>query len=126
MFNFKSEIKSILHNKFLTCKTMKIKGILSQAQKVVDEFIGKHGGYWPPLSMIAAIMEELGEVAREVNHLEGHKPKKKENNSEKLGEELGDLLFSVCCLANYYKINLDDQLDKILQKYERRDSDRFS
>ena len=105
---------------------MKIKGILSQAQKVVDEFIGKHGGYWPPLSMIAAIMEELGEVAREVNHLEGHKPKKKENNSEKLGEELGDLLFSVCCLANYYKINLDDQLDKILQKYERRDSKRFS
>jgi len=105
---------------------MKIKGILSQAQKVVDEFIDKHGGYWPPLSMIAAIMEELGEVAREVNHLEGHKPKKKENDSEKLGEELGDLLFSVFCLANYYKINLDDQLDKILQKYERRDSKRFS
>ncbi|MHA1782779.1 MAG: nucleotide pyrophosphohydrolase [Promethearchaeota archaeon] len=105
---------------------MKIKGILSQAQKIVDEFIGKHGGYWPPLSMIAAIMEELGEVAREVNHLEGHKPKKKENDSEKLGEELGDLLFSVFCLANYYKINLDDQLDKILQKYERRDSKRFS
>ena len=39
-----------------------------EIQKRVDIWIREHGGYWSPLSMTCAIMEELGEVAREINH----------------------------------------------------------
>ena len=47
-----------------------------EIQKTIDKFINKHGGYWPPLSMFAALVEEIGELARELNHLEKHKTKK--------------------------------------------------
>ena len=84
-----------------------------------------HGGYWPPLAMLSAIMEELGEVAREINYYEGYKPKKSNAKQLKLGEELADLLFSLICIANYYKIDLSNKFDRTLDKYLERDSKRF-
>lgn len=56
---------------------MKKEKSLKEIQRIIDNWIHMHGGYWPPLSMISAIMEELGELAREINSLEGYKPKKK-------------------------------------------------
>ncbi len=105
---------------------MKKENSLKEIQQIVNNWIKDHGGYWPPLSMISAIMEELGELAREVNFLEGFKPKKvnKEIKSN-VGEELTDLLFSIICVANHYKIDLSDELDKTINKYSERDSRRF-
>ena len=100
-------------------KTIKI------LQKEVDFFIGEHGGYWPPLSMLCAIMEELGELAREVNFLEGYKAKKSKNKNSNLGEELADLLFSIICVANYYQINLGKEFHRVINKYKIRDSKSF-
>jgi NTP pyrophosphatase (non-canonical NTP hydrolase) len=96
-----------------------------ELQKRIDTWILNHGGYWPPLSMISAIMEEMGEVAREVNFLEGYKPKKSDKLNANLGEELADLLFSVICLANSYKIDLGKEFISIIEKYSKRDSTRF-
>jgi len=104
---------------------MEIKNSFIEIQKIVDKFILGHGGYWPPLSMICAIMEELGELAREINSLEGYKPKKSEKLNSNLGEELADLLFSVICLANSYKIDLGRDFINIIEKYSKRDSTRF-
>jgi len=99
---------------------------LKEFQSEIDKWIQKHGGYWPPLSMLSAIMEEVGELAREINFLEGHKPKKSNDKKEaSLGEELADLIFSVLCLANYYKIDLTEKLKNILSKYTKRDAFRF-
>lgn len=99
---------------------------LKEIQNEVDEWIVKHGNYWPPLSMLSAIMEELGELAREVNHLEGIKPKKKTiETRSNLGLELGDLLFSIICLANYYKIDLSEKISESFKKYSKRDANRF-
>ncbi len=53
---------------------METKNSLEDIQELVDKWIREHGGYWPSLSMVCAIMEELGEVAREINSLEGYKP----------------------------------------------------
>ena len=99
--------------------------LLKEAQEVVDKWIQNHRGYWPPLSMVCAIMEELGEVAREINANEGYKPKKLKTEVSNLGEELADLLFSIICIANYYKINLGKEFNSIIKKYSRRDSNRF-
>jgi len=99
---------------------------LKDIQSEIDNWIQKHGGYWPPLSMLSAIMEEVGEVAREINFLEGHKPKKSiVKRGSNLGEELADLIFSVICLANCYEIDLTDKLKNVLRKYTQRDAFRF-
>jgi len=99
---------------------------LKDIQRIVDEWIKNHGGYWPPLSMLSASIEELGEISREINHLEGFKPKKEKiKQSSPLEEELADLLFSVICIANYYNINLSKGFHKIITKYSKRDSKRF-
>ena len=98
---------------------------LKELQQKVDDWIKSHGGYWPPLAMLSAIMEEVGEVAREVNYYEGFKPKKNKEKQVNLGEELADLLFSLICVANYYKINLSNEFDRALTKYLERDSTRF-
>jgi NTP pyrophosphatase (non-canonical NTP hydrolase) len=99
---------------------------LEEFQVEIEEWIQKNGGYWPPLSMLSAIMEEVGELAREINSLEGHKPKKStEKRGSNLGEELADLIFSVICLANYYKIDLSGKLKNVLSKYSKRDAFRF-
>ena len=100
---------------------------LSNTQRIVDDWIGQfEEGYWPPLSMLASIIEEVGELAREINSLEGYKTKKSTETKVSLGEELGDLIFSIVCLANYYKIDLEDVFKKAIEKYTKRDVGRWT
>lgn len=94
-------------------------------QEKIDDWIKNHGGYWPPLAMLGAITEELGEVAREINGLEGFKPKKIKEEKALLGEELADLLFSIICVANHYNIDLNSCLEKVILKYTKREANRF-
>ncbi|MFX1454209.1 MAG: MazG nucleotide pyrophosphohydrolase domain-containing protein [Promethearchaeota archaeon] len=98
---------------------------LKDIQERVNIWIQVHGGYWPSLSMICAVMEELGELAREINSIEGYKPKKVKNYPSKIGVELGDLLFSIICIANHYEVDLGEEIIKVIEKYSSRDSSRF-
>ena len=98
---------------------------LKDIQEKIDDWIKNHGGYWPPLAMLGAITEELGELAREINDLEGFKPKKRKKEKTLVGEELADLLFSIICVANHYDIDLNSCLEKVILKYTKRDANRF-
>ncbi|MBY8980561.1 MAG: nucleotide pyrophosphohydrolase [Candidatus Lokiarchaeota archaeon] len=98
---------------------------LKEFQKKIDNWIAHHGGYWSPLSMLSAIVEEIGELAKEINHLEGFKPKKSDKISADLGEELADVIFALICLANSYKIDISYELEAVIKKYTIRDSNRF-
>jgi NTP pyrophosphatase (non-canonical NTP hydrolase) len=99
---------------------------VSNLQKVVNDWISSEGGgYWPPLSMLAAILEELGEVSRELNFIENIKPPKNDQEIGDLGLELADLMISIVCLANYYKINLSEKLIEKIEKIKIRDKNRF-
>lgn len=50
---------------------------LKQVQKMVDDWINQfEEGYWPPLSMLASLMEEVGELAREINDREKNQKEK--------------------------------------------------
>ena len=98
---------------------------LKEFQKKIDDWIARHGGYWSPLSMLSAIVEEIGELAKEINHLEGFKPKKADKISSNLGEELADVMFALICLANSYKIDISYELEAVIKKYTNRDSKRF-
>ncbi len=99
---------------------------LNDIQKAVDKWINQfEEGYWPPLSLLAAVTEETGELAREINDREGYK-KKRVPNEANLGLELADLLFGLVCIANYYHVNLDDAFRAVLQKYTERDTTRWT
>ena len=89
---------------------------LKEFQEKIDNWILNHGGYWPPLSMLSAIVEEVGELA---------KPKKSDENASKIGEELADVIFAILCVANYYKIDISEELGLVIEKYTKRDSKRF-
>lgn len=102
------------------------KKTLSELQKKVDKWIEEYGGgYWDPLSMFAALMEEAGELAREINYQQGYKPKKSKDTKHNIKEEIGDLLFALICIANYFKIDLESELKKTLSKFTERDGTRF-
>jgi NTP pyrophosphatase (non-canonical NTP hydrolase) len=97
-----------------------------EAQQRVDAWITQHqAGYWPPLANLARLTEESGELARLLNHLEGHKPKKPDEPEQDLGMELADIVFTVICLANSYQIDLDDAFRRVLHKIETRDARRY-
>jgi NTP pyrophosphatase (non-canonical NTP hydrolase) len=102
-------------------KTMK------QLQREVDEYIGQFKeGYFSPLAMLARLTEELGELAREVNHYYGEKPKKKTEQEKTIEEELGDLLFVLICFANSLHIDLQEAHDRVMNKFRTRDRDRWT
>ena len=104
---------------------MENKTSIAEFQIKIDKWVKEHGGYWSPLSMLSAIMEELGELAREINHLEGFKPKKAGSEGFNIGQELADILFSLSCIANYYKIDLATELENSIIKFSERDKNRF-
>lgn len=89
---------------------------LKDLQKIIDEHIKKHGGYWPPLSILARLTEEVGEVARNVNIRHGDKKVKPGEELEPLEEELADVLVVLIALANYHNIDLESELLKKVDK----------
>jgi NTP pyrophosphatase (non-canonical NTP hydrolase) len=100
---------------------------LREAQARVDAWISQfEEGYWPPLSNLARLVEEVGELARLLNHEFGHKPKKTDEPSQELAEELADILFVLLAMANEQGIDLDTALERTLEKYRVRDADRWT
>jgi NTP pyrophosphatase (non-canonical NTP hydrolase) len=100
---------------------------LKEAQARVDQWISQfEEGYWPPMDNLARLMEEVGEVARELNHLYGSKPKRPDEPAQDLAIELADVLFVLLVIANEQKIDLDDALSRVLRKYRDRDSYRWA
>lgn len=100
---------------------------LLEAQAEVDAWISRfEEGYWPPLTNLARLIEEVGELAREMNHRFGHKPKKVDEPDQELAMELADVLFVLLVIANEQEIDLDDALTRVLEKYRTRDGERWT
>lgn len=101
---------------------------LQQVQRTVDEWIQQfEEGYFSPLSNLARLTEEVGELARVVNHLYGDKPPPDgDGDAGGLADELGDVLFVVVVLANSLDVDLNEALSDVLDKYDARDADRFT
>lgn len=99
---------------------------LSDFQQQVDDYVQTlKTPYWHPLSQFTRLIEETGELARLLNHLYGDKQKKPTEGTQELEEELGDILFTLICLANNESIDLDQALRKAILKMQTRDGDRF-
>jgi NTP pyrophosphatase (non-canonical NTP hydrolase) len=100
---------------------------LAEIQREVDQYIGQFKeGYFAPLTMLARMTEEVGELAREVNHTYGEKPKKASEADNSIALELGDILFILCCFANSLGLDLTAAHDEVLHKFNTRDADRWT
>lgn len=100
---------------------------LPELQEQVDRYISQFKeGYFSPLSMLARMTEEVGELAREVNHRFGEKPKKADEADNSIDLELGDILFIIVCFANSLGIDLDEAFARVMHKFETRDADRWT
>jgi NTP pyrophosphatase (non-canonical NTP hydrolase) len=96
-------------------------------QLEVDRWIGQfEEGYWPPLTMLARLTEEVGELAREVNHQYGQKTKKPDEPAGDLALELGDILFILICYSNSLQIDLEEAFQRVMMKYRARDQNRWT
>jgi NTP pyrophosphatase (non-canonical NTP hydrolase) len=98
-----------------------------EAQTTVDRWISQYKeGYFAPLAILARLIEEVGEVAREVNHRFGQKPRRRDEPDGDLALELADVLFVTICLANSQGIDLDQAFERMMQKVTTRDADRWT
>jgi NTP pyrophosphatase (non-canonical NTP hydrolase) len=100
---------------------------LKDLQQEVDTYISQFKeGYFSPLSMLARMSEEVGELAREVNHSFGEKPKKATETDNSIELELGDILFITICFANSLGIDLTTAHEKVMHKFNTRDAGRWT
>jgi NTP pyrophosphatase (non-canonical NTP hydrolase) len=100
---------------------------LTVLQSRVDAWIAQfEEGYFDPLTNIARLSEEVGELAREVNHRFGQKTKKPEEPEGDLGMEMADILFVLICMANREGIDLQEAFERMMAKVEGRDAGRWT
>jgi NTP pyrophosphatase (non-canonical NTP hydrolase) len=100
---------------------------LSEKQKDVDDWVGQYNPkYFPALEQLTCLTEEVGEVARELNHLHGNKKKKDSEDKKELSKELIDVIFTIICIANNHEIDLEKEWHEVMEKkFYGRDKDRF-
>jgi len=98
---------------------------LKEAQKIVDKWIRTFGvRYFSELTMLAQLVEEVGEVARIISRVYGEQSFKKSDEGEDLTDELADVLFALICIANKTGVDLTEALQKNIEKKTKRDNNR--
>ncbi|MCE5097390.1 nucleotide pyrophosphohydrolase [Staphylococcus devriesei] len=99
---------------------------MQDMQNEVDEYIGQFkAGYFSPLANLARLTEEIGELAREINHYHGEKKKKDSEADNTIKAELGDNLFVLLCIANSLGIDMTESFNDTMHKFNTRDKYRF-
>ncbi len=99
---------------------------MKEMQEIVDEYIGQFKtGYFSPLGSMARLSEEVGELAREINHYYGEKQKKPSEEAKEISEELADILFVVITMANSLDVDLTEAFQQTMAKFQTRDKYRF-
>ena len=100
---------------------------MREAQQRVDDWVSQfEEGYFPPLANVARLAEEVGELAREINHQFGPKKRKADEETGSVAMELADILFVVICIANSQSIDLDDAFAQMMAKVPSRDAGRWT
>ncbi len=89
---------------------------LKKLQKEVDVWIKEHGvRYFDPLTNMAQLSEEVGEVARIIARRYGEQSEKESDKKKDLAEELSDVIIVVLCLANQTALDLEKACDETIK-----------
>lgn len=96
------------------------------AQATVDRWIRTVGvRYFSPLTNMAILAEETGEVARIMARVHGDQSFKPGEKAD-LADELADLLWVTMAIANQNGIDLAEAFKRNLDKKTRRDRERHA
>ena len=105
---------------------MEITMTIKEYQKQIDDYYQQFDPpYWTPHEILARLTEEVGELARIINHDYGPKKKKPGDHHDTIGEESADIIFALICLANREGIELDIEIQRVINKSQTRDKNRF-
>lgn len=97
---------------------------LKQLQQTVDQWITTVGvRYFSPLTNMAILSEETGEVARIMARMHGDQTPKPGEKLD-LADELADILWVVAAIANQNNIDLSLAFLNNIDKKNIRDKDR--
>ena len=92
---------------------------MQDIQEKVNELIKKYNLESSTEIRFIDLVSEIGELGKEI--LKGNDYGKKNFfNTDNIEFEVGDVFFSLICVANDLKIDLTKALDKVLNKYENR------
>ena len=98
---------------------------IEELQQRVDEWVNTLGvRYFTPLTNMAILTEEIGEVARIMARRYGEQSEKPSDAGKDLGDELADVIWVVTCLANQTGIDLTDAIERNIAKKTQRDATR--
>ena len=96
---------------------------LREAQQEVDQWIKTIGvRYFSELTNLAQLVEEVGELARQISRRYGEQSFKAGENPSDLQDEMADVLFVLICLANQTGVDLTAALQCNLEKKTKRDA----
>lgn len=97
---------------------------IEQAQVEVDKWIKEHGvRYFDPMTNLAILMEEVGELSRVFARKYGEQSFKT-GETDNAEEEMADILWVLMCLANQTDVDLTQALQKSIEKKTKRDKER--
>lgn len=97
---------------------------LAEAQREVNEWIRTYGvRYFSPLTNMACLTEEVGELARVMARKYGDQSFKAGEPTDP-SEEMADILWVLLCLANQTGVDLTRALRQSLEKKTKRDATR--
>lgn len=97
---------------------------IEEAQKTVDQWIQTYGvRYFSELTNMAVLTEEVGELARVMARKYGDQSFKAGEKCDP-AEEMADILWVLCCLANQTGVDLTQAFRETIEKKTRRDATR--
>ncbi len=98
---------------------------LRQLQATVDEWITTVGvKYFSPLTNMAILTEETGEVAKVMARKYGDQVAKP-GDMDDLADELADVLWVLTAIANQTGVDLTEAFRRNIEKKTARDKERF-
>lgn len=92
---------------------------MEDLQRLVAEFVAEHRMDADVAHRLLDAFSELGEVAKEALKA-SHYGSSTFTPTENWADELGDVLFSIICVANATGVDLEIALRAVLQKYQQR------
>lgn len=97
---------------------------IKEAQNTVDSWIKEYGvRYFSELTNMTVLTEEVGELARVMARKYGDQSFK-EGEEDNMGEEIADIFWVICCIANQTGIDITEEFKKSIEKKTQRDKDR--
>ncbi len=97
---------------------------IKEAQNTIDSWIKEYGvRYFSELTNMTVLTEEVGELARVMARKYGDQSFK-EGEKDNMGEEIADIFWVLCCIANQTGIDITEEFKKSIEKKTQRDKDR--